>query len=77
MPARALEDVSDALTWFYVKKIPYLVILHLIFRQTDNLVSGSRSTVPFSKAECEELSRIVAELARKQFISLLSVTYPD
>ncbi|KJA30061.1 hypothetical protein HYPSUDRAFT_73531, partial [Hypholoma sublateritium FD-334 SS-4] len=47
MPARALEDVSDALTWFY----------------TDNLVSGSRSTVPFSKVECEELSRIVAELA--------------
>ncbi|KAF9483947.1 hypothetical protein BDN70DRAFT_903892 [Pholiota conissans] len=46
-PARALEDVSDALTWFY----------------TDNLISGIKSSVPFSKTECEELSRVVAELA--------------
>ncbi|KDR83588.1 hypothetical protein GALMADRAFT_1338525, partial [Galerina marginata CBS 339.88] len=46
-PSRAIEDASDALTWFY----------------TDNLISGTRSTVPFSKSECEELSRMVRELA--------------
>ncbi|KAF8192587.1 hypothetical protein BJ912DRAFT_962460 [Pholiota molesta] len=46
-PSRALEDASDTLTWFL----------------TDNLISGLRSEVPFSKTECEELSRVVAELA--------------
>ncbi|KAF8165201.1 hypothetical protein B0H34DRAFT_688250 [Crassisporium funariophilum] len=44
-PGRALEDTTDALTWFY----------------TDNLISGARSTVPFSKSECEELSRVVRD----------------
>ncbi|PPQ83302.1 hypothetical protein CVT25_004041 [Psilocybe cyanescens] len=46
-PARAVEDATDALTWFY----------------TDNLISGVRSTVPFSKPECEELSRVVREIS--------------
>ncbi|KAJ3517966.1 hypothetical protein NLJ89_g168 [Agrocybe chaxingu] len=45
-PSRAIEDASEALTWFY----------------TDNLISGAKSTVPFSKTECDELARIVREL---------------
>ncbi|KAF8974342.1 hypothetical protein BDZ97DRAFT_1911538 [Flammula alnicola] len=53
-PPRALEDASDALTWFY----------------TDNLISGARSTVPFSKSECEELSRLIGELSLAKTIFL-------
>jgi len=30
--------------------------------QTDNLISGAKSTVPFSKTECEELSRVIRGL---------------
>ncbi|THV08693.1 hypothetical protein K435DRAFT_772120 [Dendrothele bispora CBS 962.96] len=45
-PDRAVSDASDALTWFY----------------TDNLISAGRSLSPFSKAECEELSKIIADL---------------
>ncbi|KAJ3827070.1 hypothetical protein F5880DRAFT_1475174 [Lentinula raphanica] len=46
-PPRAVPDVCDALTWFYA----------------DNLISGTDSVVPFSKEECEDLSRRVKELA--------------
>ncbi|KAH9482388.1 hypothetical protein JR316_0004488 [Psilocybe cubensis] len=49
-PPRAIEDAFDSLTWFY----------------TDNLISGQRSTVPFSKLECEELSRVVKEISRPE-----------
>jgi len=42
--------------------------------QTDNLISGARSTVPFSKAECEDLSRVVAELSRQWFNAVDSAT---
>ncbi|KAF9569355.1 hypothetical protein CPC08DRAFT_180170 [Agrocybe pediades] len=45
-PPRAIDDATDALTWFY----------------TDNLISGAKSTVPFSKIECEELSRVIRGL---------------
>ncbi|KIK65392.1 hypothetical protein GYMLUDRAFT_38845 [Collybiopsis luxurians FD-317 M1] len=44
-PTRAIPDACDALTWFY----------------TDNLISGPKSVVPFSKAECEELLRHVKD----------------
>lgn len=47
-PERAVPDAADALTWYY----------------TDNLISGSRSVVPFSKPECEDLSRVVQEMAQ-------------
>jgi hypothetical protein len=29
--------------------------------QTDNLISGAESVVPFSKAECEDLLRILRD----------------
>jgi len=47
-PQRAIPDASDALTWYY----------------TDNLISASRSVVPFSKPECEDLSRVVQEMSQ-------------
>ncbi|RDB22856.1 hypothetical protein Hypma_010338 [Hypsizygus marmoreus] len=45
-PQRALLDANDALTWYY----------------TDDLISGSRSLAPFSKDECENSSRVLADL---------------
>ncbi|KAH6915305.1 hypothetical protein BKA70DRAFT_1258622 [Coprinopsis sp. MPI-PUGE-AT-0042] len=46
-PERSIKDASDALAWFH----------------TDNITLGASSTIPFSKAECEELSRMVRELS--------------
>ncbi|KAF9534167.1 hypothetical protein CPB83DRAFT_930297 [Crepidotus variabilis] len=46
LPSKALEHASDALVWFY----------------TDNLISSTRSTVPFSKIECDELARVVRDM---------------
>ncbi|KAF9451631.1 hypothetical protein P691DRAFT_723639 [Macrolepiota fuliginosa MF-IS2] len=46
-PKRATTEALDALTWFY----------------TDNLISSHKSTVPFSKLECEDLLRIVHQLS--------------
>ncbi|KAF9469012.1 hypothetical protein BDZ94DRAFT_1208240 [Collybia nuda] len=46
-PQRAFPDAVDALTWYY----------------TDNLVTGSRSIVPFSKSECEDLSRVLKDMS--------------
>ncbi|KAL0949679.1 hypothetical protein HGRIS_009717 [Hohenbuehelia grisea] len=45
-PDRAVSEATDALTWFY----------------TDNLISGAKSVAPFSKAECEDLSRVIKDL---------------
>lgn len=74
-PSRALGDASDALTWFYVCMF-YFVICAFFSTclQTDNLISGSRSTVPFSKTECEDLSRVVEELSRQWFNAVDSAT---
>lgn len=49
------------------RSIPQQRLIH--FLQTDNLISGARSTVPFSKAECEELSRLVREMDSKPLLS--------
>src|ERR1700743_1787815 len=32
-------------------------------QQTDNLISGQRSVVPFSKPECDDLGKVLKELA--------------
>ena len=50
--------------------------MYMIFNilQTENLISGSRSTVPFSKTECEDLSRVVEELSRQWFNAVDSAT---
>ncbi|KAJ6629122.1 hypothetical protein B0H10DRAFT_1987987 [Mycena sp. CBHHK59/15] len=47
IPFRAMADAVDALTWYY----------------TDNLISGHRSVVPFSKSECEDLGRVLKDLS--------------
>ncbi|GLB33676.1 hypothetical protein LshimejAT787_0105600 [Lyophyllum shimeji] len=46
-PTRAIPDASDALTWYF----------------TDNLISGSRSLAPFSKTECEDLSKVLRQMS--------------
>jgi len=51
LPSRAIEDASDALMWFH----------------TDNLISGTKSVVPFSKYECNELSSILREFSVSAF----------
>ncbi|KAJ7937178.1 hypothetical protein B0H13DRAFT_202029 [Mycena leptocephala] len=47
LPLRALPEANDALIWYI----------------TDNLISGQRSVVPFSKLECDDLSKVLKELA--------------
>lgn len=64
-----MPDACDALAWFYVWKI-FLLTLVIAYPciQTDNLISGPGSLVPFSKAECEELLRRVKEFERESRI---------
>ncbi|KAF7355205.1 hypothetical protein MSAN_01436300 [Mycena sanguinolenta] len=47
LPSTALDQARDALIWYI----------------TDNLISGQRSVVPFSKAECDDLGKVLKELA--------------
>ncbi|KAJ6516023.1 hypothetical protein C8R45DRAFT_958497 [Mycena sanguinolenta] len=47
LPSTALDSARDALIWYI----------------TDNLISGQRSVVPFSKAECDDLGKVLKELA--------------
>ncbi|KAJ7228788.1 hypothetical protein GGX14DRAFT_415053 [Mycena pura] len=47
LPSRALPEAKDALVWY----------------MTDNLISGQRSVVPFSKPECDDLGKALKELA--------------
>ncbi|KAJ6509911.1 hypothetical protein C8R47DRAFT_1095861 [Mycena vitilis] len=47
LPKRALPEANDALIWYI----------------TDNMISGQRSVVPFSKAECDDLGKVLRELA--------------
>ncbi|KAJ7179253.1 hypothetical protein C8R46DRAFT_1073123 [Mycena filopes] len=47
LPSRALPEAKDALLWYI----------------TDNLISGQRSIVPFSKPECDDLGRVLKELS--------------
>jgi len=46
LPPNAEQEARDALAWFHL----------------DNLRSGSRSTVPFSKQECEDLLRAISRI---------------
>ncbi|KAF8211266.1 hypothetical protein K438DRAFT_1807001 [Mycena galopus ATCC 62051] len=46
LPLNALDQAKDALIWY----------------TTDNLISGQRSVVPFSKTECDDLSKVLKEL---------------
>ncbi|KAJ7276272.1 hypothetical protein B0H12DRAFT_1084441, partial [Mycena haematopus] len=47
LPSKALDQARDALIWYI----------------TDNLISGQRSVVPFSKPECDDLGKVLKELA--------------
>ncbi|KAK7061609.1 hypothetical protein R3P38DRAFT_2830473 [Favolaschia claudopus] len=47
LPLRAINDARDAIVWYI----------------TDNLISGQRSVVPFSKSECEDLAKVLSQLS--------------
>ncbi|KAJ7781377.1 hypothetical protein B0H16DRAFT_1358888 [Mycena metata] len=47
LPSRALPEARDALLWYI----------------TDNLISGRRSVVPFSKVECDDLGKVLKDLS--------------
>jgi len=47
LPLTVEQEARDALAWFYL----------------DNLKEGSRSTVPFSKQECEDLLRAISRIS--------------
>lgn len=75
LPSRAIEEALDALMWFYVSR--FLIsqtstVLTSI--QTDNLISGTKSVVPFSKSECNELSSILRDLSGQPLPNLCYVT---
>ncbi|KAF6762362.1 hypothetical protein DFP72DRAFT_878635 [Ephemerocybe angulata] len=57
-PERALRDAADALTCFY----------------TDNMIMGVKSTAPFSKAECEELTVILKDFTKPYHEDSISKT---
>jgi hypothetical protein len=56
LPPNAEQEARDALVWFHLGTLSIFWRLfsgsHSIL---DNLKSGVRSTVPFSKQECEDL----------------------
>ncbi|KAJ7047498.1 hypothetical protein C8F04DRAFT_1059072 [Mycena alexandri] len=53
LPSRALPEARDALLWY----------------TTDNLISGKRSVVPFSKAECDGLGKVLKDLSDPSYDS--------
>lgn len=69
LPSNAEQEARDALAWFHLG--PACLSFRgyfraLIYSFLDNLKSGPRSMVPFSKQECEDLldaiSRINCEI---------------
>lgn len=67
-PKRALGEAVDCLTWFHVRNPDVYCFVGTdkpFCLQTDNLISGLRSTVPFSKTECEDLLRILRDTSGK------------
>ncbi|KAJ8697861.1 hypothetical protein PTI98_004632 [Pleurotus ostreatus] len=48
LAGRALPDAADALAWFY----------------TDNLISGNSSFVPFSRDECDNISKTIHTMSQ-------------
>jgi hypothetical protein len=73
LPLTVEQEARDALAWFYLGD-PLLSPIGQTSgfdAASDNLKEGSRSTVPFSKQECEDLlraiSRISCEISHRQF----------
>jgi hypothetical protein len=62
LPPNAEQEARDALTWFHLGE--YFSFRRYFETHTiiDNLRSGSRSTVPFSKQECEELLCAISQI---------------
>lgn len=80
-PEGALRDAVDAIVWYFVSDLLTNTAHGLrAILQTDNLMTGSNSIVPFSKAECEELLRLLKYTDSKRplegaFFLLIHVVY--
>ncbi len=63
LPPTVEQEARDALAWFYLGN-PLLSSIKSGFDATlDNLKDGPRSTVPFSKHECEDLLRAISRIS--------------
>ena len=61
LPQDAEQEARDALAWFHLGiRTPVSGAIPESHTISDNLRSGSRSTVPFSKQECEDLLRAIS-----------------
>ena len=65
LPLTVEQEARDALAWFYLgDPLPSSVGQTSGFDATsDNLREGPRSTVPFSKQECEDLLRAISRIS--------------
>ena len=55
LPPNAEQEARDALAWFHLGEPFFPGLSPASHSILDNLKSGTRSTVPFSKQECEDL----------------------
>jgi len=63
LPPNAEQEARDALAWFHLGMRTSLSgALPGSHTISDNLRSGSRSTVPFSKQECEDLLSAISRI---------------
>jgi len=76
LPPNAEQEARDALAWFHLGE-------NFSFRSyfgthtiSDNLRSGPRSTVPFSKQECEDLLRAISRINCKVHNLYLPMVLP-
>lgn len=63
LPPTAEQDARDALAWFYLGTRFFSSIRPMLNATPDNLKNGSRSTVPFSKQECEDMLRAISRFS--------------
>ena len=80
----ALQDVVEALTWYYVRNSIFHVVqamwIEIFVLQTENLISGAESIVPFSKTECEDLLRILRNTTSRfggAFVAYIFIAFPQ
>lgn len=57
MPRRALTEAIDSVRAYYFGNSQTRLMITETHRDIDNLTNGERSTVPFSKTECDDLLR--------------------
>ncbi|KAH8988605.1 hypothetical protein EDB92DRAFT_1871486 [Lactarius akahatsu] len=65
LPSTVEQEAKDALAWFYLGTsfFPPLGQRQVLTLSQTNLKNGSRSTVPFSKHECEDLLRVISRIS--------------